>query len=217
MEVIDGVTGQAGNSTPNPSAVDWFDSGLATVRTCSLGAMTVSFVESRNKFGEKLISIVNVNRRDDTYAERYIVESPTGMPNIVTPTSDYKIEKKEEKEPNRINGPTQFVTKLMDFWNLEIADAVFLLGFDERDTDYVESALKGNGQFRGNDVTYRISNLFWIRNSLRLLFRDLQVENEWLREQHPLLDERTPLSLMLSGSIEDLLLVKEYVDRVSGR
>ena len=46
--------------------------------------------------------------------------------------------------------------------------------------------------------------------------RDLDVENDWLREQHHMLSEKPPLSLMLEGSMESLVLVREYVDAAAG-
>ena len=49
------------------------------------------------------------------------------------------------------------------------------------------------------------------------LFQDLGTENSWLREPHALLDDASPLSLMLSGSMEDLLMTRDYVDSVAGR
>ena len=117
----------------------------------------------------------------------------------------------------RLVGPVQFVLRLLDLWNLEKADAIGLLGFDGMDSDYVESVLEGYERIRGRDMRDRISHLFWIYRSLRSLFRDLEVENDWLRERHGFLDDKTPMSLLLSGSMEDLLLVRDYVDAASGR
>jgi len=56
-----------------------------------------------------------------------------------------------------------------------------------------------------------------IRKTLSALFRDEAVENEWLREPHTLLNERSPMDLILEGSMEHLLLVREYVDAAAGR
>ena len=112
----------------------------------------------------------------------------------------------------RLSGPVQFVLKLLECWRLEIPDAVGLLGFEHSDADHVAAILDGNEQLRGRDAQDRISHLFSIRKTLWSLFRDLDVENDWLREPHSLLDNKTPLSLMLEGSIEDLLLAREYVD-----
>jgi len=45
----------------------------------------------------------------------------------------------------------------------------------------------------------------------------LEVENRWLREEHSLLAGRVPLSMLLEGSIEDMQLVREYVDTMVGK
>lgn len=119
--------------------------------------------------------------------------------------------------PQRISGPIQFVSKLLDSWGLSKDDAVLLLGFDRADTRLVRAVLTGNADLRGRDVRDRIAHLFHIRQTLSSLFRDLDVENKWLREQHTLLDGREPLQLLLGGSMEDLLLLKEYVDATAGR
>ncbi|MDE2705982.1 MAG: DUF2384 domain-containing protein, partial [Gemmatimonadota bacterium] len=90
-------------------------------------------------------------------------------------------------------------------------------GFDQADNGFVQAVLAGTANLRGRDVHDRIAHLFDIRQTLSSLFRDLDVENEWLREPHTLLDEQEPLKILLGGSMEDLLLVKEYVDAAAGR
>lgn len=119
--------------------------------------------------------------------------------------------------PKRISGPVQFVLKLLESWRLSEDDAVFLLGFDAAAKGFVRAVLAGTVDLHGRDVRDRIAHLFHIRATLSSLFRDLDVENEWLREPHPLLGEREPLKLLLGGSMEALLLVKEYVDAAAGR
>ncbi|MCY3820044.1 MAG: MbcA/ParS/Xre antitoxin family protein [Gammaproteobacteria bacterium] len=111
----------------------------------------------------------------------------------------------------------QFIVKLLDFWKLEPPDAVGLLGFNVADADHVSAVLDGREQFRGRDTGDRIAHLLSIRATLSALFRDLQAENDWLREPHTMLDRKTPMSLLVGGSMEDLLLVREYVDTVAGR
>lgn len=119
--------------------------------------------------------------------------------------------------PNRISGPIQFVLKLLENWRLNRDDAVFLLGFDQANNGFVQAVLTGAADLHGRDARDRIAHLFHIRQTLSSLFRDLDVENDWLREPHTLLDEQEPLKLLLGGSMEDLLLVKEYVDAAAGR
>lgn len=122
-----------------------------------------------------------------------------------------------QADPQRISGPVQFVLKLLDSWRLSRDDAVLLLGFDQKDNGFVQAVLAGAADLHGRDARDRIAHLFHIRQTLSSLFRDLDVENEWLREPHTLLDEQEPLKLLLGGSMEDLLLVKEYVDAAAGR
>ena len=81
----------------------------------------------------------------------------------------------------------------------------------------MQAVLTGAADLHGRDARDRIAHLFYIRQTLSSLFRDLDVENDWLREPHTLLDEQEPLKLLLGGSMEDLLLVKEYVDAAAGR
>ena len=118
--------------------------------------------------------------------------------------------------PKRLSGPVQFVLKLLDYWRLSRDDAVSILGFDPTDSDYVKDILNGMASLRGRDVRDRIAHLFHIWTTLSSLFQDRDVENDWLRESHALLDERSPLNLLLSGAMENLLLVKEYVDAAAG-
>ena len=119
--------------------------------------------------------------------------------------------------PNRVSGPVQFVLKLLENWHLSRDDAVLLLGFNQEDNGFVRALLTGSADLHGRDIRDRIAHLFQIRKTLSALFRDLDVENEWLREPHTLLDGQEPLKLLLGGSMEDLLLVKEYVDAAAGR
>ena len=108
------------------------------------------------------------------------------------------------------------MTKLLHTWDLETSDAVTLLGFEESDQDYVEKILKGYETLRGRDVKDRIVYLFEIRKNLFALLRDTRAENEWLREEHVMLNGKVPLSLLLEDSIKNMLLVMEYSQATAG-
>lgn len=116
----------------------------------------------------------------------------------------------------RLTGPIQFVQKLMECWGLDCEDMVRLLGYAPDDAEYGLAVLDGRTALHGRDVRDRIAHLFCIRRTLWSLFRDLEVENEWLRERHRMLNEKSPLSLMLEGSMEDMLLAREYVEAAAG-
>ena len=121
------------------------------------------------------------------------------------------------KADDRLKGPVQFILKLLEQWDLQRDDAPALLGFEDTDSLRVEAALNGMEELRGRDVNDRIAYLFHVRQTLHSLFRDLDVENNWLRESHDLLAGRSPMDLLLGGHMEDLLLLREYVDAAAGR
>ena len=117
----------------------------------------------------------------------------------------------------RLTGPLQFVLRLLKDWRLEKSAAVSLLGFSSADATHVADVLEGLDDFRGRDVKDRIAHLFRIRETLDSLFRNLDAENQWLREPHAPLDGKSPLSLLLGGSMQDILLTRDYVDAAAGR
>ena len=132
-------------------------------------------------------------------------------------SSPIRILKRKAEPRERLTGPIQFLLMLLEFWQLGRRDAVSLLGFSNLDAVHVAEVLDGLEIFRGRDANDRIAHLLFIRETLHSLFRDLKEENKWLREPHVLLDDRSPLALLLGGSMEDLLLTREYVDAAAGR
>ena len=115
----------------------------------------------------------------------------------------------------RITGPVKFVNKLLATWHLEPESACILLGFERSRFAYVNDVLQGYETLTGRDAKDRIVHLIQIRTSLSTLFRDEAVENEWLTEPHDTLNGKKPMDLLLEGSMENLLLVKEYVELVA--
>ena len=114
----------------------------------------------------------------------------------------------------RITGPIKFVNQLLATWQLEAEKACILLGIEPSRLPYVNAVLQGYETLTGRDAKDRIAHLFQIRELLSALFRDEAVENEWLREPQDFLKGKVPMDLLLEGSMENLLLVREYVERV---
>ena len=119
--------------------------------------------------------------------------------------------------PVRLTGPVQFIVKLLGTWKLEPDKAAVLLGFEESGKDHVERILRGREPLSGRDAKDRIVHLFHIRRTLSALFQDREVENEWLREPRSLFHDKSPMDLLLEGSMENLLLLREYVETMAGR
>ena len=123
--------------------------------------------------------------------------------------------KKTIPDPPRLSGPVQFLEKLLKTWRLQRESAVLLLG---QESSYdVEKLLRGYAQLSGRDAKDRIACLFRIRKTLSSLFRDEDAENAWLREPHKLLNGHSPMELLLEGSMENMLTVREYIDFATGR
>ena len=119
--------------------------------------------------------------------------------------------------PVRLTGPVQFIVKLLDTWKLAPDNAAVLLGFEESGRDRVERILSGREPLSGRDAKDRIVHLLHVRGTLSALFQDREVENEWLREPRSLLHDKSPMDLLLEGSMENLLLLREYVETMAGR
>ena len=117
----------------------------------------------------------------------------------------------------RLPGPIQFIMKLLGAWKLDLGDVAALLGFERPERAHVENLLNGRVGLVGRDVKDRIACLLYIRSALSALFACEEVENEWLREPHEMLGGQVPMHLLFEGSMDNLLLVKEYVDVVAGR
>ena len=117
----------------------------------------------------------------------------------------------------QLTGPILFIKHLIDTWNLKESDTTFLLGYESTDHDYVSKLLSGHEQLTGRDVKDRIFFLIQIRANLSSLINDDNSENSWLRDPQEELKNRSPMSLMLSGTMENLLLVRDFVDNLAGR
>ena len=146
--------------------------------------------------------------QDDDSLENFLTFHATSAPRITWPPVPVVA--------RRLPGPIQFVLRLLPLWNLKRSDATALLGFRTNEREHVTALLDGRWIPLGRDTQDRIAHLFRIHETLSSVFRDSKVENEWLRESHALLDGRSPMSILLDGSMEGLLWVKEYVE-VTGR
>ena len=113
-------------------------------------------------------------------------------------------------------GPIQLFARILKTWHLNEEQANILLGLDPSDKDYLADVLSGRAALRGRDANDRLACLIQIRMALFAWLKDEAVEYDWLREPRVTLDDKKPMDLLLEGSMENLLLVKEYVDWVTG-
>ena len=114
-----------------------------------------------------------------------------------------------------LRAPVLLVTRIFETWNLGKREQCILLGLDASEHSLVHDILSGKSAICRRDFRDRIAYLIQIRSTLFALFRDDNVENEWLRETHILLENRAPMDLLLEGSMANLLLVKEYCEEAA--
>ena len=114
------------------------------------------------------------------------------------------------------NGPIKLFDKILKTWRLRESDAIPLLGLEPSDKGYVSDVLAGHDVLKGRDANDRIAYLIQMRMALFAWLGDEAEENDWLREPQAALDGHVPMELLLEGSMENLLLVKEYVETATG-
>lgn len=167
-------------------------------------------------------SIEHVMVQSELIAEqnRKIIDSLESLnKKVYEPTTTMTVKVSEtivQPRVRRLSAPVQFFLKLMELWHLDSEDACKLLGYELADIKYVEQVLSGELPLRGCDPKDRIANLVVIRKRLDGLFKNVDVENEWLREKQVDIGNKSPMELLLSGSMENLLLVKQFVEFICG-
>jgi len=145
-----------------------------------------------------------------------LLELPNKKTPETTTTPTIKVpEAVDQPKQDSLSGPVQFFLKLIELWRLDSEDACKLLGYEPADIQHVDRVLSGQLPI-SRDLKDRIANLLVIRKRLSGLFRDTDTENEWLRDKYVELGNKSPIELLLSGSMENLLLIKEFVEHVSG-
>ncbi len=118
--------------------------------------------------------------------------------------------------PDRLTGPVQFIRKLAELWDLNTADLTAVLGFERDEERIVEGLLAGRTSLRGRDQKDRITALFRIRSLLSGLLRNPDAERTWLRTARKEFEGKSPLDLLREGSMEGLLMLRQYVEHLSG-
>jgi transcriptional regulator with XRE-family HTH domain len=121
-------------------------------------------------------------------------------------------------DPDTLEGlaaPVTFAIKLMDVWALSEKEAARLLGFEGE--KHFSELTSGAATLSTRDMKDRVRHLLRMREALHSLFRDTDAEREWLREARPELNGQSPLALLLKGSMENFLVVSQFVQWMVGR
>ncbi len=108
--------------------------------------------------------------------------------------------------------------RILDEWGLSAQEQTTTFGLNEdigSNPEYVAHQLKSRGN--GVAVTDRCELVIDIKSRLGGLFQgDCAAEKRWLNQKMEALDNRTPRSLMRSGSSGDLRKVAGILQRITG-
>jgi len=107
------------------------------------------------------------------------------------------------------------IQSLAERWGVPKTKRYLLLGQPESTVNHWFAALKRNALSDAPldaNTLERMSHLVSIYNGLHRLFAGDEAD-AWMRRKNRAFDERTPLDVLLTGSFENLLRVRQYVDR----
>ena len=96
-------------------------------------------------------------------------------------------------------------------WELGPEESAALLGVSRR-TAY-RILREGHREHARPDTLERISHLISIYEDLAALFGDADIARTWVRRPNFDFGEQSPLHRMLHGTIQDLIVVRGYLDR----
>lgn len=112
-------------------------------------------------------------------------------------------------------GQVVLFKSIMKDWAFNESEAAMVLGF-ETASDIVE-IYTGIRPLRQRDANDRLRAVLRIATDLDALFGEVTAIQDWLSEPQRDLGGAAPRSLLVEGSMENLLLVKSYVAYLSGR
>lgn len=116
----------------------------------------------------------------------------------------------------RLGPIEELFSKLLNFWSVDQRAGAILLGYGPQGVSRIDPILNGVAYLTTRDEQDRIVELFQIRKILHALFRNESIENAWLREPNEALENNVPLNLLLEGSMENLLRIRQFVETIAG-
>ena len=115
----------------------------------------------------------------------------------------------------RVPGEIRLFEKVMEQWGLGETEAAKLLGYE--DPSILRALYSGRTSLRTIDEKDRLRAVLRIAGDLLALFRDEGEIRAWLREPKVRLGGKSAYDLMMNGSMEYLLYVRQFVEFLSGR
>ncbi|MBB1327374.1 DUF2384 domain-containing protein [Pseudoalteromonas sp. SR45-1] len=118
------------------------------------------------------------------------------------------ISEKDKLELTRI--AYKVFLNIMDAWSINTKQQRVLLGSPE--ISEFELWQQGNTKDMNHDVIMRISYIVGIYKGLGLIFNDRVQADKWVNKPNQEFNDRSAITFMLEGNIEQLKRVREFVD-----
>lgn len=118
--------------------------------------------------------------------------------------------------PKDLSGALRTVLNILDAWKVAPQDRLALLGCDQETYDrWIRTRQLGEIP---SGTLERLSYVLGIWKALKTLFPDPLVADTWVHRPNsaPEFNGSTPLAIMLRGQIEDLSLVRNFLDAWCG-
>lgn len=111
-----------------------------------------------------------------------------------------------------LSGALRTVLNILDAWDVTPRDRMAILGCDQEMYDrWIKTHELGETHA---DTLERLSYVLGIWKALQILFPDQAAANTWIHRSNnsPVFNGKTPLSILVKGRIEDLSLVRQFLD-----
>ena len=112
----------------------------------------------------------------------------------------------------RVTGPVRLIQQIARAWSLTNSELANLLAYPSE--TLVPALLEGRMTFATEtDRGDRVRIMYAIHSTLADLFVDASDEGRWLRDRLAILENMSPLALMLQKRIPGMLAVQDLVER----
>lgn len=131
------------------------------------------------------------------------------------------VERFEPANRRRLSAPAlRTFAAIADLWGLNEEQRRLVLGYPSRSTyqNWMKLARAQGEVTLDVDALMRLSAVFGVHQALGVLFADVQEQLGWLKGPHdaPLFGGQKPLSLITSGSLDGIVLVRRFLDAARG-
>lgn len=131
------------------------------------------------------------------------------------------VERLEPANRRRLSAPAlRTFAAIADLWGLNEEQRRLVLGYPSRSTyqNWMKLAREQGEVTLDVDALMRLSAVFGVHQALGVLFADAREQLGWLKGPHdaPVFGGQKPLSLITSGSLDGILLVRRFLDAARG-